>query len=178
LLDCAQLQHWRAEQKFEAMFDFTQDYQPWICLKEEARSSIGFFESEWNDFDKFSTATRLLHTTRRKTQPWKTGLPTDWRPAERFRLFPPIGWLMRARRKLFGEYAFLGNYKQHPDQNQEDFFFGLLQECLDEGRVSAEFLRQEMAQNHVRHDVFEVLARTPKLAAAPQHPISSLLKAA
>ena len=88
--------------------------------------SIGFFENEWNDFDKFTSATKMLHTTRRRTQPWKTGLPVDWRPAERFRLFPPIGWLMRGRRKLFGDYAFLGNYKAHPDKNQERLFFGLL----------------------------------------------------
>jgi hypothetical protein len=160
------------------MFNFTQDYQPWICLREEDRGTIDFFEPEWNDFDKFTTATKMLHTTRRKTQPWKTGLPTDWRPAERFRLFPPVAWVMRARRKLFGEYAFLGNYKQHPDQNQEDFFFGLLKECLANGRITEEFLRHEMAQNHVRHDALEVLARTPDLPPAPLHPLSALPKAA
>jgi hypothetical protein len=157
------------------MFDFTQDYQPWICLKEEDEDSIGFFEPEWNDFDKFSTATKMLHTTRRKTQPWKTGLPTDWRPAERFRLFPPAAWIMRARRHLFGEYAFLGNYKQHPDRNQENFFFGLLKECVEQGKISEEFLRNEMAQNHVRHDAFEVLANTPDLPPAPTHPLAGAL---
>ena len=120
----------------------------------------------------------MLHTTRRKTQPWKTGLPTDWRPAERFRLFPPVAWVMRARRKLFGEYAFLGNYKQHPDQNQEDFFFGLLKECLANGSITEEFLRNEMALNHVRHDALEVLERTPALPPAPIHPLSALSQAA
>ena len=178
LLDCARLTHWDVQKKFEAMFDFTQDYQPWICLKEEDRDTIDFFEAEWNDFDKFTLDTRMLHTTRRKTQPWKTGLPTDWRPAERFRLFPPAAWVMIARRKLFGEYAFLGNYKQHPDQNQENFFFGLLKECLAEGKITEEFLREEMAQNHVRHDALEVLQRTPDLPPAPAHPLSAVLRAA
>ncbi len=173
LLDCAQLSHWDAEAKFRAMFTFEQDYQPWICLKEEARDSIGFFEPEWNDFDRFTTDTKMLHTTRRRTQPWKTGLPTDWRPAERFRLFPPAAWIMRARRKLFGEYAFLGSYKQHPDINQERFFFGLLKECLAEGKITHEQLRHEMAQNHVRHDALEILARTPDLPAAPVHPLAA-----
>ena len=120
----------------------------------------------------------MLHTTRRKTQPWKTGLPTDWRPAERFRLFPPVAWVMRARRKLFGEYAFLGNYKAHPDKNQENFFFGLLRECLEQGKITEDFLRKEMAQNHVRHDALEVLERTPDLPPAPLHPLSSLSQAA
>ena len=85
---------------------------------------------------------------------------------------------MRARRKLFGEYAFLGNYKQHPDRNQENFFFGLLKECLAEATITEEFLRNEMAQNHVRHDAMEVLARTPDLPPAPRHPLSELSQAA
>jgi hypothetical protein len=171
LLDCAKLRHWDAEQGFREMFEFKRDYQPWICLKLEDRESIGFFEPEWNDFDRLTRQTKMLHNTRRRTQPWKTGLPTDWRPAERFRLFPPVAWAMRARRKLFGEYAFLGNYKAHPDPNQERFFFGLLKECLDKGVVSEEMLRQEMSKNHVRHDALEVIDRTPPLAPAPNLPM-------
>jgi hypothetical protein len=72
---------------------------------------------------------------------------------------------MRARRKLFGEYGLLGKYKDHPDPNQERFFFGLLKECLDQGIVTETMLREEMSRNHVRHDAFEVLDRTPPLSA-------------
>jgi len=172
LLDCAKLTHWKVQEAFEEMFDFRRDYMAWICLRLEDRDTIGLFENEWNDLDRFTTATRMLHTTRRKTQPWKTGLPVDWRPAEHFRRFPPLGWLMRARRQLFGEYAFLGQYKEHPDPNQERFFFGLLKECVAKGIVTEEFLREQMRQNHVRHDAFEVLERTPDLPPAPQHPLS------
>ncbi|KPK61258.1 MAG: hypothetical protein AMJ59_02150 [Gammaproteobacteria bacterium SG8_31] len=171
LLDCAKLSHWDAEQGFREMFEFKRDYQPWICLKLEDRESIGFFEAEWNDFDRLTRRTKMVHNTRRRTQPWKTGLPTDWRPAERFRLFPPVAWAMRARRKLFGEYAFLGNYKAHPDPNQERFFFGLLRECLENGIITERMLRDEMAKNHVRHDALEVLERTPPLAPPPDLPM-------
>ena len=171
LLDCSRLTHWDAERGFREMFEFKRDYQPWICLKLEERESIGFFEEQWNDFDKLTRRTKMLHNTRRKTQPWKTGLPTDWRPAERFRLFPPVAWVMRARRKLFGEYAVLGNYKSHPDPNQERFFFGLLKECIENGVISEEMLRDEMSSNHVRHDALEVLDRTPQLAPAPNPPM-------
>jgi hypothetical protein len=172
LLDCAKLTHWRCEEQFRSMFDARLDYHDWICLKTERRESIGMFENEWNDFDHLTSRTKMLHTTRRKTQPWKTGLPVDWRPAERFRLFPPIGWLMRGRRKLFGDYAFLGNYKAHPDENQERLFFGLLRECLEEGLVTEQMLEAEMAQNHVRHDAREVLERTRPLAPPPQPPLA------
>jgi hypothetical protein len=166
LLDCAKLTHWRVEEQFNEMFEFRRDYQPWICLRTEPRETIGLFENEWNDFDRLTGRTKLLHNTRRRTQPWKAGLPIDWRPAERFRLFPPLAWLMRARRRLFGEYALLGRYQPHPDPAQEAFFFGLLKELIDQGRVTEDMLREQMEQNHVRHDALEVLARTPQLAGA------------
>ncbi|GMQ89309.1 MAG: hypothetical protein BMS9Abin09_0781 [Gammaproteobacteria bacterium] len=166
LLDNAQLKHWKVEEKFRRMFSFEQDYQPWICLKDEARESIGFFENAWNDFDKLDENTKMIHNTRRRTQPWKAGLPIDWRPAETFRLFPPFGWLMRARRHLFGEYALLGRYKPHPDLKQEQFFFGLLKECLEKGVVTEDMIREQMAQNHVRHDALDVMDRTPRLMGA------------
>ncbi len=166
LLDCAQLTDWRLEEQFNRMFEFTLDYMDWIGLRNEPRNSIGVLEKEWNDFDKLTLKTRMLHNTRRRTQPWKTGLPVDWRPAEKFRLFPPVAWLMRARRQLFGEYAFLGKYARHPDPNQEAFFFGLLRECMDQSIVTEQMLRDEMRLNHVRHDALEVLERTPRAQAA------------
>jgi len=166
LLDNEKLTHWKVEDNFGEMFEGTRDYMNWICLKTDPRESIGLFESEWNDFDKLTPMTRLLHTTKRKTQPWKTGLPIDHRPREKFPYFPPLAWVMKARRKFFGEYAFLGHYKPHPDANQQNLFFGLLKECIDEGIVSEEMVREQMNQNHVRHDAFEVLEHTPPLAPA------------
>lgn len=163
LLDCAKLTHWRCEEQFRAMFEFKLDYMDWIGLRQEPKEHIGLLEPEWNDFDKLTQNTKLLHNTRRLTQPWKTGLPIDWTPNERFRLFPPIGWLMRTRRRLLGDYALLGNYLPHPDRNQERFFFGLLKECLKQGIVTEEMLKEEMRQNHIRHDALEVLEKTPPL---------------
>lgn len=171
LLDCAKLTHWKVEQQFNEMFDEERDYQPWVCLKLEDADSIGLIEDEWNDFDKLTRKTKMLHNTRRRTQPWKSGLPIDWRPAERFRLFPPLAWLMRARRHLFGEYGLLGDYKPHPDSNQERFFFGLLKECVEKGIVTEEMIREEIHQNHVRHDALELLERTKPLAPPPNPPL-------
>jgi hypothetical protein len=33
--------------------------------------------------------------------------------------------------------------------------------------VTEDMLRAEMRQNHIRHDAFEVLEKTPALAASP-----------
>jgi hypothetical protein len=166
LLDCEKLAHWNFATHFGEMFTFERDYMSWICLKTEPRETIGLFEDEWNDFDRLTPCTKMLHTTKRRTQPWKTGLPIDHRPREKYPLFPPLRWLMRARRRLLGEYALLGRYKPHPDPNQERFFFGLLKECLEQGKVSEAMIRDEMRHNHVRHDALEVLDRTPHLAGA------------
>jgi hypothetical protein len=168
LLDCAKLGHWKVEEQFNEMFEWKRDYGKWITLKLEPPDSIGLFGHEWNDFDRLTPETRLLHNTKRKTQPWKTGLPVDFVPAESFKYFPPVAWFKRWRRRVFGDYAFLGRYHAHPDPNQEAFFFGLLRECLEKGLVSEELVRSEMERNHVRHDAFEVAekASIPVLAAA------------
>jgi hypothetical protein len=165
LLDCAKLTAWRTAEQFDQMFAFERDYMDWIGLKLEPEGSIGLFEAEWNDFDHLTEKTKLLHNTKRWNQPWKTGLPVDFTPAEKTQRFAPLGWFRRARQAIFGRYALLGRYRRHWDVNQERFFFGLLRECLDEGVVTEAMLRAEMEHNHVRHDAFEVLERTPRLAA-------------
>lgn len=170
-LDCAKLRHWRVQAQFEALFRRELDYKDWITLRREPRWSIGLFENGWNDLDRFSQKTRMLHTTKRWTQPWKTGLPVDFTPADKLRHFPPLGWLLHARRRLFGEHALLGRYRSHPDANQEGYFFGLLRECVESGLVARDFIAEQIARRHVRADAVAVMERSPApdavLAALP-----------
>ncbi|MBW2425300.1 MAG: hypothetical protein JRG86_13695 [Deltaproteobacteria bacterium] len=166
LLDCAKLRHWDVPKTFGEMFAYETDYMDWIGLKLEDPATLGPLEPEWNDFDRLTPETRLIHNTKRWTQPWKTGLPVDFVPAEKTRAFAPLGWYRRARRALLGDYAGLGRYRAHPDPAQERFFFSLLRECVEEGIVSEDFLRDEMAHNHVRHDAFELIEKAPQLAPA------------
>jgi len=165
LLDCAQLSHWRCQADFDSLFEGKYDYSDWICLRCEREETLGLLEAEWNDFDHLTSHTRLLHNTRRWTQPWKTGLPVDFVPGDKVLGLPFIDKLMRLRREWFGDHALLGRYVRHPDRKQEQFFFGLLRECLTRGVLSEAMLREEIARNHVRHDAFEVLDRTPPLPA-------------
>ena len=167
LLDNANLTHWEFDKQFAAMFDGTRDYMPWISLLYEDPDTIGKLEPEWNDFDHLDANTRMVHNTQRKTQPWKTGLPVDYRAADSFQLFPPRHWFRRARRALFGDYGLAGRYKAHPDPAQEAFFFGLVRECVEKGVISEDTLRAEMQKNHLRHDAFEVMDRVKPLDPAP-----------
>jgi hypothetical protein len=158
LLDCAQLSHWRFEENFAEMFEPVQrDYMDWISLKLEDQSTIGKLENEWNDFDNLTPDTKLLHNTKRKTQPWKTGMKIDYRPADTFQLFPPRHWIRRGRRALFGDYRFAGTYAAHPDPAQEKFFFNLVREALEDGAFDEALLREEMARGHLRPDAMQLI---------------------
>ncbi|UCG74214.1 MAG: hypothetical protein JSV45_07550 [Chromatiales bacterium] len=157
LLDCARLEHWQTEQEFDELFHFERDYKDWIVLEHEDRQNIGVLEDEWNDFDRLTGATKLLHNTKRKTQPWKTGLPVDYTPADKLKKYPVLHKLNQWRAGLLGEYALLGKYQPHPDQRQEQFFFDLLRECLDRGVIDEAVVRDEMQKNHVRHDALQLV---------------------
>lgn len=160
LLDCAKLKHWSLAKDFDALFAGDRDYKKWMNLGYEDESTIGLIEPEWNDFDKLTPKTKMIHNTRRKTQPWKSGLPVDFIPAEH-NMLNPVMLFNRLRRKLFGTYAFLGSYKEHPDERQTQLFFAYLKECLANGLISESVVKEHMAANHVRHDAFDVIRRTP-----------------
>jgi hypothetical protein len=163
LLDCARLSHWRCEAQFDELFTFQRDYMDWILLRDEPRETIALFEDQWNDFDRLAENTKLIHNTKRQTQPWKTGLPVDftWAP-KKVEALKPATWPRLFKRMT---RTAVKSYRPHPDPSQERFFFGLLHECLDKGIISADVVREEMRQNHVRHDALELAERTPPLAA-------------
>lgn len=165
LLDCARLTHWRCEEQFAELFTLERDYMDWISLRLEPAGSIGELEKEWNDFDQLTPATRMLHNTRRRTQPWKTGLPIDFTPVDAYGPVPLFASLARLAMRLFGRLPPFDRYWRHPDGAQERLFFSLLRECLEKNIISAETLREEMRRNHVRHDAFEVMRSTAPLAA-------------
>ncbi len=167
LLDNPKLTHWQVRADFEAMFRFERDYMKWITLQLEPEGSIGLLESVWNDFDRLTPETRMIHNTKRQTQPWKSGLPVDFRAPESKGGFTPKNIYHRVRRVIFGEYGLMGTYKPHPDPNQERLFFGLLRECHDKGIVTEAMIRHEMKHNHVRHDALELMRRTPTLDEQP-----------
>jgi hypothetical protein len=150
LLDCAKLPHWRFQEDLKALWEHRLDYLDWINLKREDLSTIGLLEPEWNDFDHLTPRTRLLHNTKRRTQPWKTGLPVDFTLRERrglMRLVMPIVEMAAP------------NYTRHPDRNQEAYFYALLAEGLDTGSIEREQVEKEVRLGHVRPDSLELIDR-------------------
>jgi len=165
LLDCAELRHWHVEENFAELFDGRRDYKQWMQLECESPDSVGLFEPEWNDFDNLTPSTKMLHTTKRRTQPWKTGLPVDFRINAPMFGVVPQSLIRTLRRAVAGEET----YQPHPDRRQEELFFGLLRECVAAELITEERLRHEIAAGHVRPDAFEVLDRVPSLPPLPAH---------
>jgi hypothetical protein len=146
LLDCAKLEQWDPDKDQADLFDHKFDYIDWIELKRQPAETIGLLEPEWNDFDRLTADTKILHTTKRRTQPWKSGLKVDYTLRER----GPFDFIRRWKRR---------RYEQHPDRNQEALVYSLLAEMVDQGLVGEEEIRREMASDHIRHDSLDVLDR-------------------
>ncbi len=167
LLDCARLRDWNVDKDFAALFAFERDYRAWMWLRLAPPGTVAPLEPVWNDFDRLEPDTRLLHNTRRRTQPWKTGLPAD------FVVYPTtlgshlgVGF-RRLKSRLTGNGAPYGHYRRHPDPAQEWFFFSMLAECLASGVVTAPQLQAEIARKHLRSDAFEMIDKArAKLAAS------------
>mgnify|MGYP003295881332 CR=1 FL=1 len=146
LLDTAKLKHWDFDKDLDDLFAHRFNYIDWIELKREDPATIGFLDADWNAFDRLDRDTRILHTTKRRTQPWKTGLPVDYTLRER----GPFDFLRRMRHQF---------YQRHPDRNQEAFFYSLLADLVDDGRVTKQEILAEMAANHIRHDSLDLVDR-------------------
>jgi hypothetical protein len=161
LLDNARLPHWDAEKTFNETFAFKVDYLKWIKLEYEPEENVGLFEPEWNDFDRLTPDTKILHTTYRRTQPWKTGLPVDFtvRVKDYSRYPFPKSVFKQLKHIIAPKRQKSETYLPHPDPNQERLFFGLLAECLQKGLVTEAVVRREMSANHVRHDALELCSR-------------------
>ena len=149
LLDCGKLPHWRFADDLEALWSHRLDYLDWINLKREKLDTIGLLEPEWNDFDHLTPETKLLHNTKRRTQPWKTGLPIDFTFRERglLNFALPIVRMVAPR------------YTRHPDPNQEAYFYALLADAIDAGAMTEEQVDKEVRAGHVRPDSAALIDR-------------------
>ncbi len=170
LLDCARLAHWNVAQQFDELFQFRRDYRLWMNLLDEPAGSIGELPGQWNDFDHLDEDTCLLHTTQRRTQPWKSGLPIDFAEQDKSLRRRARQGMVSTLRRLRGDPAPLGRYQPHPDPAQERLFYKLLAECVDIGSISLAEIRSEIAAGNIRADSLECMKaahahRSPALSA-------------
>jgi hypothetical protein len=59
------------------------------------------------------------------------------------------------------------DYHEHASQVQEQLFFALLKECLEQGRITRRFLRKAVRKNYLRKDAFALLRGLPSAPPGP-----------
>ncbi len=138
---------------------FKKDYMKWIKLEYEPDETVGLLEPEWNDFDKLTPATKILHNTYRRTQPWKAGLPVDFT----VRVKPKKASRSRQHRQG-GEAAGEGEEARLLPaririRSRSSCSSRCCGECLEKGIIDVDLVKREMAANHVRHDALELVQR-------------------
>jgi hypothetical protein len=166
LLDCAKLTHWRWEHEIDEIFSGQRALGPWMSLLDEAPERIGGIEEVWNHLDTLTDETKLLHTTRISTQPWKTGLPADYYDYAP-RHAPWLEAVKRVVRRVRSREPDPGvRYEPHPDPRQTQLFFSLLAECVDQGTITLPLLRRAMRRNYLRKDALALLGRSGRVRQA------------
>ncbi|WP_414527896.1 hypothetical protein [Nodularia chucula] len=157
LLDCEKLTHWKWENQIDEVFAKKRDLQDWIGLNTEDPEIVGDLPEEWNHYDTLNSKTKLLHNTTQITQPWKTGLV--YRPENLNNTYKgfnlSLGWFKKQIKLFLKGYKKTSFYRQHPDYNQEQLFFALIKECLNNSLIDYNFIEQEIRKCHVRPDMIE-----------------------
>ena len=151
LLSCDKLRHWSLDSLIDKLHHGSIDYDDLISLRLEAEP-IGELPTRWNEFDKISSNTILLHTTEKLTQPWRAGLRLNSSIPPLFRYIPraPIY-------KLFGRDLSMG--VEHPEKAVTKFFFEELAYCMSHNLISKDELDHAIEKNFIRKDIYKVIQR-------------------
>lgn len=147
VMDNAKLKHWKMRDFLKALGSKQTDYVDIMSIKFEPE--IKELTRDWNSLDKLGPETKLLHTTNRLTQPWRTGLPIDFTITPMPKIFGIIP--REPIHKLLGKYP--THYQPHPDKNIERWFLNLVKDALKAGAVTKEALQKEIDFGHVRKDL-------------------------
>lgn len=151
LLDCQKLRHWNWNLDIDKLFKKETDYGDWITLKREAQDNIGNLSDEWNHCDLLTLDTKMIHYTRRLTQPWKTGLPVD------FRYYHNLAkWRLSLRNLIKGKGE-QEVYQANPFNDQVELFKSLAKEALREKFICESDLTYQIDQKNIRPDFFEFI---------------------
>ncbi len=154
LLDCAKLTDWNVGNYLDKLHKKEIDYADIIRMRKIDPETVKELPRIWNSIDVLTSETKMLHTSKRETQPWRTGLPIDF---ER-NMKPILGFIPREPILVMtGKVS--RTYQPHADPNVEKFFFELVRDAIKDGAITEAMVKDEIAKGHVRKDAFEVMAK-------------------
>ncbi len=152
VMDCSKLTHLKISNLLQKLESRELDYKDIMSLKKE--TSVKEISSIWNSLDKLTPETKLLHTTNRLTQPWRTGLPIDFIRNPMPKIFGIIP--REPIHMMLGKYP--TKYQKHPDAQIEKFFMDLIKDALEVGVLCSTDIQKEIDLGHVRKDIFDLIA--------------------
>lgn len=153
VLDTKKLPHWDVAHMLNEIATGTKIYEDFAQLRSE-KTPIKEIPRIWNNLDTLTPETKMIHTTNRMTQPWKTGLPIDFTLNPMPKIFGIIS--RETIHKLLGKYP--THYQKHPNPEIEKLFFTLLKETLEGGGVTEAEIDDAIARKDVRPDAKALLA--------------------
>lgn len=152
VMDNEKLKHWKITDFLKALENKQTDYVEIMSLKFEPE--IKELSRNWNSLDELKPETKMLHTTNRLTQPWRTGLLIDFTINPMPKIFGIIP--REPIHKLLGKYP--THYQPHPDKKIEEWFFSLVRNSLKSGAVTKEDITKEISAGHVRKDLLNKIS--------------------
>ncbi len=147
VLDCNKLPHWKITDMLNAIAGKQRAYEDIATLRDE-KTPIMELPRVWNSLDALTPETKMLHTTIRLTQPWRTGLPIDFTQNPVPNLFGliPRFWVRQPT-----------HYQPHPYKNIENLFMELAHDALTAGAYTVQEVEEAVLAKDVRSDFLKLV---------------------
>ena len=147
VLDNTKLTHWKIGLLLNDIAARKRSYEDIAALRDET-VTIAELSREWNSLDRLDEKTKMLHTTQRLTQPWKTGLSIDFtfNPVPKLFGFIPRFWVTHPT-----------HYQPHKNREIEKLFFEILRDALRDRAVSVQDVEDGIRSKDLRPDILSVI---------------------
>jgi len=148
LINCENFNLWDFNKLIHDIFDCSMDYNKLINYNFLDQESIGIMSNQLNEFDQINENTILLHTTNRITQPWKEGLPVDFKIDTSKK-----NYLKNLIKKILGlnynKNLFYKNYIKHQDENVLNFVGNLFYEAYNSNFIDLSEIKYSINMSYL-----------------------------
>ena len=147
---------WDFDKIIKKLFSFEIDYDDLFNLNFIEKYKILEVENKFNSLDKIDHDTVLLHTTNRRTQPWKEGLKIDFQIyASKFNIF------YNHFRKLFGlshnKNITENTYQKHPDQKVIQYIIDIFNKAYQKKIISKSEILDSVEKKYISQNFLQKL---------------------
>lgn len=147
---------WEFDKIIHNLFNLKIDYDDLFNLRFLNNEIICKLDNRYNSLDEINDQTVLLHTTNRKTQPWKEGLKIDYEIHS-----SKLNIIYNNFKKIFGlefNRNIVGNrYEKHPDLEVTKCIVNLFNKALITKSISKEEVIDLLEKKYISQNFFKKL---------------------